>query len=437
MLALSTLYTVSLVIASHMSRKRDAQDEIWRHYILSAFIITGALYLRLCLFDYQSADYKAFLASWVQQFREGGFMMLTKEIGDYNLPYQYILALIARSPESDLYLIKLTSVMADFALALLMARMTERFIDSRFGLPVLACVLFVPTSFINGAYWAQCDALYVFFVMACLYTLLTDHPVASAALLAVAFSFKLQTIFFFPMVLYFLYHKKYKLRHALVFPVSYLMMISPALLLGRSLKSALSIYVNQSVGQYSERLTFNAPNIYQLFPNISLAQAPQFPWLRFLTGEQVVPSLGYLRKIDVMDLQSVALLFFVVVVLAVVIYLVCHCKEIAYNQMWRFAMASALFLPMVMPRMHDRYFYLADMFSILYAARYKKRAIIPVLVITASFASYMPFIGKQRPIPMEVAALMNCIAMVIIARDILRDMRLERGDNTQTLSQKL
>ncbi|MFR6027375.1 MAG: hypothetical protein ACLUMK_12840 [Christensenellales bacterium] len=42
--------------------------------------------------------------------------------------------------------------------------------------------------------------------------------------------------------------------------------------------------------------------------------------------------------------------------------------------------------------MHDRYFFLADMLSVLYAARYRDRRFMPLLVVSASLMSYMPFI---------------------------------------------
>ena len=118
----------------------------------------AALLVRLHMFDQVSADYASFLERWVDTFREGGFGMIREEIGDYNLPYLYILALIAKSPISDLYLIKLVSVAFDFALALMMMETVHRFIDERASLPVFLVVLALPTVWWNSAYWAQWES---------------------------------------------------------------------------------------------------------------------------------------------------------------------------------------------------------------------------------------------------------------------------------------
>ena len=51
-------------------------------------------------------------------------------------------------------------------------------------------------------------------------------------MLSLAFAFKLQTIFFFPVVLLALIHGEYKPRHALVFAATYLVTMLPALIAG-------------------------------------------------------------------------------------------------------------------------------------------------------------------------------------------------------------
>ena len=90
---------------------------------------------------------------------------------------------------------------------------------------------------------------------------------------------------------------------------------------------------------------------------------------------------------------------------------------------------SALFLPLVLPKMHDRYFYLADMLCLLYGVRYPRRAAVPMLVIGASFASYMPFLTRARGVPMLVAAVMNIAALALITRDILGDLRAQQASS--------
>lgn len=420
----------ALLCCAYFTATLGKKETTLGRYALRAGLLIAALVARVALFDGVTSDYENFLAKWVDIFRTEGFSAVAQTIGDYNLPYQYILALIAKSPVYDMYLIKLVSVAFDFALALLMMRMVERFIDTRMGTLTLGVVLFSPTVLLNGAYWAQCDALYAFFVVASLYAMLRERPIRSVVWMALAFSFKLQTIFFFPMVLFGLWHKKYKLRHALVFPATYLATLVPALAVGRSLSSALMIYVNQSVGQYFERLTYNAANIYTIFPVFRIGDASQYKGLLKAIPELVDKTQTYISEANMMDLQTMALILAAALVLAALAFFVYARKEIGLDQVWGIALFSALFLPMVMPKMHDRYFYLAEIFSILYAARHPKRFYVPLFVIGASLISYAPFIMRQVPVPLMLGSALNLAALIIVARDIftaLRGAASERG----------
>ncbi len=399
----------------------------WTRFAYVLVLMMVALVVRIALFNQITADYTSFLREWVNVFKAEGFSAITKEIGDYNLPYQYILAVIAKVPINPLYQIKLVSVTFDFALALLLMGMTDRFLHKRYGMVVLTAVLLMPTLWFNGAFWAQCDAIYVFFVMACLYAMLADRPVLSVAMLTIAFSFKIQTIFFFPMVLFGLLHKKYKPRHALVFIVTYMLIITPALLMGRSLVSALSIYFRQAA-QYNDRLTYNAPNMYQFMPFGEVSMQHDYrSILQYFT--QIDPATWgeWWTPDTVRYLQASLVPYAAMLVLALVFYLFNNRKYIKLEHVWMIAMAFTLLIPLVLPKMHDRYFMLAEIFAILYAVRYPKRWFIPVLVIWASFESYMPFIARERPLDMRIAAVMMMAAMGVVLWDMIRAMRAGRA----------
>lgn len=212
-----------------------------------------------CL-DYQTLDYQTFLTKWVAFFRDnGGFSAIKFPVGDYNVPYLYFLAAISYLHVPDLYLIKLFSILFDVLLAWGGLRLTRRFCreDSPAPLVCFTLLLFLPTAFLNGAYWGQCDTLYAALTLLALSSALEGRPKVSVILLAVAFSFKLQTIFLIPLWCAFWFTGRVKFRHLLLFPVGYLATILPALALGRPLSTILSVYLNQ-MGEYSSRLTLNA-----------------------------------------------------------------------------------------------------------------------------------------------------------------------------------
>lgn len=386
-----------------------------------------AMLARVSMLDFVTADYTSFLSPWVEMFREGGFGTLAQNVGDYNLLYQYFLLLVSKSSLHDLYLIKLLTVLFDFLLALAMMRAAGRFAGEKAALPVFLTVMALPTALLDGACWAQCDSVYVFFIIMSLYFLATDRPMRSAVFLAVAFAFKLQTIFFFPVVLLGLLHKRYRLRDALAFFAAYVVTMLPALIAGRPFLDALSVYANQSMGQYYDRLSYNAPNLYLFFPMLELASSQEFTWMRYVDGIDGKGLNGFLHPDLMPDLQHAALYACVILVLLVVVYWLLHRREITPDMTLEFALFFAIFLPFVMPKIHERYFYLADMLSILYAARHPRRRFLPLLVAGASLMCYVPYLMRQRPIDERVLALMMLAALVIVSRDLLMRMRQNRA----------
>ncbi len=382
---------------------------------------------RVCMLDFVTADYTSFLSSWVQLFRENGFAMLAQNVGDYNLLYQYILLLISKSSLHDLYLIKYVTVIFDYALALAMMCAAGRFAGEKAKVPMLLVVMALPTTLLGGACWGQCDSVYAFFVVMSLYCLATDRPTRSAMFLSVAFAFKLQTIFFFPIVLLGLLHKKFTLRHAMAFFAAYVVTLIPALLAGRGFMDALSVYANQSMNQYYDRLTYNAPNLYLFFPMMEFASSQEFTWMRYIDGVDDKGMNGYLNPDLFPDLQHAALYACVILTLIVVVYWLMHWKEIDMDMTLDLALFFAIFLPFVMPKIHERYFYLADMLSLLYAARHPRRRFMPLLVVGASLMSYVPYLMRQRPIDERWLALTMLLALVIVSRDLLARMRENRA----------
>lgn len=382
---------------------------------------------RVSMLDFVTADYVSFLTLWVDMFREGGFHMLAENVGDYNLLYQYFLLLVSKAPLHDLYLIKLLTVLFDYLLALAMMRAAGRLAGEKAALPVFLTVMALPTALLDGACWAQCDSVYVFFIVMSLYFLETDRPMRSAIFLSVAFAFKLQTIFFFPVVLLGLIHKKYRLRDALAFFAAYIVTMLPALIAGRPFLDALSVYANQSMGQYYDRLSYNAPNLYLFFPMLELASSQEFTWMRYIGGIDGEGTNGFLNPDLMPDLQHAALYACVILALIAVLYWLMHWREITPDMTLEFALFFAIFLPFVMPKIHERYFYLADMLSILYAARHPRRRFMPLLVAGASLMCYVPYLTRQRPIDERVLALMMLATLAIVSRDLLTRMRKNRA----------
>ena len=361
--------------------------------ILGLFL---CLMLRLCLFDYISPDYVSFLGPWTQTMREMTVrQVLVTPIGDYNMPYLYLLLLISRLPGYDLYWIKLASVVTDLFLALALARLSAM-VSRRDGviLGVFFGSLLAPTILLNSAYWGQCDGMYTCFALWGLYWGLRKRPIASMACFAIAFSLKLQAIFILPIALFLLVLDYVNLQSLLAFPITFLIVMLPALLAGRGLGDTFGIYVNQT-NSYPY-LTLNAPSLWALIPNDYFSRLGTAAVL--LAGICTLLLLyvflrrsGRLNKTDLMDL---ALLF-------------------------------AFAIPWLLPRMHERYFYTAEALSVLYAANHPKELPVGVIILGGGFLAYCSYLfGGMRILSNELVAALFGLTLLYLIVTILR--RIER-----------
>ncbi len=120
-----------------------------------------------------------------------------------------------------------------------------------------------------------------------IYFALDDKPILSLICIAVSFAFKLQAVFIMPIYIVFLLSKRMKLWHILIFPATYLVIVSPALFLGRPLIETVALYIDQA-GSVGSGLNYNSPSIFSfgwsgINENI-LAQLGIFASFAFMTS---------------------------------------------------------------------------------------------------------------------------------------------------------
>jgi Gpi18-like mannosyltransferase len=312
---------------------------------------------------------------------------LSTPIGDYNMPYLYLLLLISRLPFYDLYCIKLVSVLADVFAALAVAKLAglgtkrEGYVLAAFCVAVLA-----PTAFLNSGYWGQCDSVYAACCLWGLYFGLKKRPMAAMILLAFGFAFKLQTVFLLPVVAVLLGMDWMKLRHLPVFPATFLVVMFPALLSGRSIYDTFSIYFNQASAY--PYLSLNAPSAWALIPNEYYSELSAAP---VLVAGTVVVLLLYVflrrqQRLGMRELLDLALIF-------------------------------TLAVPWLLPKMHERYFYLAEMLSIVYGANHPQRLPVAVVLLGGGFLIYSSYLFGGMPILSNgiVAAIYGLTLLYLVA----------------------
>jgi len=416
--------------------------------ILAGMMFLLAIVLRVSLYHVETSDYTVFVSQWYDYIQtHGGFAALKYSFSNYNVPYLYLLAVATYLPIPKLIAIKSISVVFDVVLGiftyLIISLKYPRSIASTIGGLV---ILFAPTIFINSGAWGQCDAIYTAFCLGSLYILLKGRPVWACVFFGLAFAFKLQAIFFLPVLLVFVLKRKVALQHLVLIPVIFMLMLAPALIAGRDVSSLLSIYVDQTntggvgavggMGQFngggpgqsnnrgpgqfngggtrpsnggaprqfgngggpgqfnggghgnnssaSSSLTYNAPSFYQWLP----AGTPDYwKWI------------------------GIALAGLVVVVVGVL--LLKSKRPITADIVLKVTLVFALAIPFLLPEMHERYFYLADVVSIIYAFYFPRSFYIAIIMQLCSLLSYAPYLLNRQIVGLNYVAF-GVLAITVI-----------------------
>ena len=367
-------------------------------YIALLAIIAAALALRLYLFDHQSRDYEVFLSQWLSQMRSlNGVEPITIPIGDYNMPYLYFLFLVSRLPLYDLYLIKLLSVIFDFVLALGAVKLVSLFIKGDGAvIAAFTASLFVPTLFLNSAYWGQCDGIYAALCVWALYLALSRRPIWSVSLFALAFSFKMQSIFILPIIIFLVLKHKISLKHLTAFPIAFFATLLPAILCGRSFYNTLSIYVDQTSSYPS--LTLTCPSLWALFSQ---------------------SDYGF----EVFGTAALFLAGGVIVAFGVYVYL--NRDKLTDKLLFDCAFIFTLLLPFLLPRMHERYFYLAEALSVIYVLLHKDRIYVAPVIILTGFCVYSAYLFSNLFIKLELLSIINAAVIIYVIKKFTADLSAE------------
>lgn len=341
-------------------------------YVLFVFLPIGiAMLYRITCFEYMSGDYLSCLQHWFEDFEEGGgFIAIANDIGNYNVPYLYFIAAISYLDAPDLYLYKLFSVLWDIILAWGCLRLVRVLVDDANSLAPLAAfstVLLLPTVFMNSALWAQCDAIYGALCIHAVAMAFKGKCKTSVALAATAFSIKLQAIFLLPLWGILWLAGRVRSHELLMFPATYIAAILPAILLGKPVKDIIGIYIGQ-IGEYPQ-LTLKAPNIYQFIPN------------GIQCDKQIAGRIG---------IAAAAIL--VIILLELVYVFKSRLNNKAFMTM---AVILCIGVPFFLPHMHERYLYLADIFTLCLACASPCLAPIAILTEFSSRASYFVYFTQR------------------------------------------
>lgn len=390
--------------------------------VVGLLALASAIIMRLAMFNYQSGDYVVFWEVWLTRLREGGFRALGDGTWyDYNPPYMYILWLISLMPKTleirlfgytssfllELYLIKFVSIIFDILLAWIVYKFARLFsIGQLPSFLISAGLLMLPTVFMNSSVWAQCESISAFFVLFSIYELLKGNQTKGVVLYSIGFIFKLQAVFLMPVIILFLLKNWISWRriceYLAIFISIFVLPLLPAwIIAGRPISDLLLIYAR---GVGSRGFSNNATSIWTFLP--------------FKLESE------YYTQVNLSAISMA-----VILVIAVFVTFFINQNKINSIDWLKLSVLIAIMVPLFLPKMHDRYFYIAEIMAYIYAFVSPGRWLVPILLTLASTGVYIGFLfgGTYVGIPSYLLTMLNCIALAIVVKDFIASIRLPRS----------
>lgn len=320
--------------------------------------VLGVL-IRTSFRDYLSADAKTYLIPWYYEIKNGGgIKSLSHQVGNYNLIYQFFIALFTYCPFNPLTIYKMFSCVFDVALAILGGIYTKNIWKNGKWKEYMTfvCIFVSPIVMFNSSLWGQCDSIYTFFCIATIYLLFKERFWMAMMALGIAFSFKLQTIFILPFIIvYYIINEKFKTKHICGTFFSIFVLALPGCVSGRSLLDVLSVYKGQ-VTEDSVRFFYNYPGFSSLFLNQR--------------------DLGEFTKY----VKSLSILMTIIILGCIAVWIIYSKIPMSKYNFTYLAFLMTYATVLFLPAMHERYGYLYEIMAIL-IAMYDVKTIVGCLAI--------------------------------------------------------
>lgn len=366
----------------------------WMDFTILAAGSLLALALRLSLVLFKSGDYYLFFKDWYQAIQAQGFFAIISLKYDYTPTYLYLLyAVSVLFPKlSPVVALKLPSIAFDFLAAYLVYRIVRlRYPVGSAPTFAFFAILFAPTIVLNSALWGQSESIYTAFLLLCTYFLLTERYNLTGLAFGASFALKLQAIFLAPLLAALAIKGRLAWKSLLWIPLVYLVLMIPAWIAGRPLVDLLRIYLDQT--QSYPALTLNAPTMYAWLPETLYD-------VFFLAGLIWAGSFVYLYLVAIYKSNA----------------------PLSQDLLLTLGMLAVLLVPFFLPKMHERYFYPADLLSIVYGFFFPEYFFVPIAMNLISFFAYQPFLFGRVILPTEILALAVLGLLVLVTRKAIHGL---------------
>ncbi len=375
--------------------------------LLTCFLLVAgfleAMYLRKYFIIRESPDYIHYVSRWYDYISDAGFInAFADSFSDYPPLYLHLIGVMTLLASNSLYAIKILSFIFEIVAFYFICKIVLRKAnETTYSLKAGLIFLLTPTVILNSAWWGQCDVIYTSMIIASISYLSMEKPLPSFIFLGLAFSFKLQAIFIFPLFILFTISNPKYWKYVLIVPAVYILTILPSFLAGRSFNELLFIYFNQA--KPFDPLVLNAPTIYNLIPN---AESNSAFW----------------------NSMGIILTALVNLSLCVAVVFINKKRNLKINaeQIIHLTLIFSLITPFFLPHMHERYFYLADVLSLIFAFYFKRFWFIPLILIINSTITYLNYLNGTLAINLVHLTWLTTGIIVLLIVDFFKtDWRVQ------------
>ena len=296
------------------------------------------------------------------------------------------------------------SVLFDFVLAVSTGLTVSVLSDSKIkGCAAYLLVLFSPLTFMNSAVWGQCDAIYTGFVILALYAFVKEKYPTAFIFYGVACAFKLQAVFILPFFLFaYVRKKQFSVLNFLIIPAVMEVLCIPAMIMGRGIKAAFSVYYYQTFS--CDKMFFNYPSFWTVISD-NIENVEDFVMYR-------------------QTMRTVAILLTVAVLMLHMGYLLYKRIEVSGINVIYISFIFVFTCVMFLPGMHERYGFMYEILALIIAFAIPKT--IPLLTVmyslTAITYGHDLFGG---PVVTGTMGIINLLIYVVYIIILFREMTEE------------
>ena len=331
--------------------------------VQAGLVAALAVYVHLACWAVVPPDMKLFLFPWYQHIVEQGpVAAFAAPFSNYTPPYLYLLAAgsLADPLVEPLHVIKLLSVAGTAFLAVAVADLLRALgADPRRAVFVLA----LPTAVLNAALLGQCDALWAGACVLAVAAMIRGRTVAALVWCGVAIAFKAQAAFIAPFIIGALIGRRAPLWQWAIPPLVYAALMLPAWLVGWPAADLATVYLRQAAWFETPG---NLANPWVWASEFAPAGASAFYAVGYALAAAAAVAIGAFAARSVRNPRALLLL----------------------------ALLSATALPFLLPKMHERYFFLADVLALALAlcSRDRRTLAIAAAVQFASLAALVSYV---------------------------------------------